>query len=111
MNVLSRRLHHLNKSTSKNLNFGLLPIFGKKNFTTSSKLFNNHETTTTGIKSDKDNFSILSIDTSGLVQETYDSTIVKEHETPMVKHLKNKIKGAGPISVSTFIQETLLNPI
>ncbi|KAL9656741.1 hypothetical protein ABK040_003008 [Willaertia magna] len=53
---------------------------------------------------------VVSVDTSGLVLESYAEDVVKENETAMIKHLKNKIKGAGPISVSTFIQESLLNP-
>ncbi|KAG2379565.1 hypothetical protein C9374_006682 [Naegleria lovaniensis] len=56
-------------------------------------------------------FNVISIDTSALITETYDKAVVKDNETPMVKHLKNKIKGAGPISVSSFMQESLLNPI
>jgi len=73
-----------------------------RSFHSESILFNQQQ------KDEK--YTVLSVDTSSLVQETY-KNVVKENETPMVKHLKNKIKGAGPISVSTFIQESLLNPI
>jgi len=54
----------------------------------------------------------VAVDRSTLVNKTYSPITIgkREPETPLTKHLKTKIKGAGPISVATFMQEALLNP-
>jgi len=66
-------------------------------------------------ENDEDDYRLISIDRSNLIRKTYsplsDTTGGKrEPETAMIRHLKTKIKGSGPISISTFIHESLLNP-
>ncbi|KAL0479439.1 hypothetical protein AKO1_007694 [Acrasis kona] len=55
----------------------------------------------------------FSVDKSRLVQKTYekDENIPegKEEENGLTKHLKQRIKAAGPISMSTFMNEALVN--
>lgn len=59
----------------------------------------------------------VQIDTTNLIQKSYtlqqatnDNSNCKEPETSMIKYLKDKIKGSGPLSVATFMNECLLNP-
>lgn len=64
---------------------------------------------------DDDDYRLIAIDRSKLVQKTYsplsDTTGGRrEAETAMIRHLKTKIKGSGPMSLSTFMHESLLNP-
>jgi hypothetical protein len=54
---------------------------------------------------------IFSVDRSNLKDKTYeiDQNIGKEMENGLAKHLKLRIKAAGAISVSTFMNEALTN--
>ena len=98
----NKRYYSLNFSSSSS---------GNEHDETNQNLSNSENNPPSNMDDNGKEFKIVSIDTSALITETYDKTVVKDNETPMIKHLKNKIKGAGPISVSSFMQESLLNPI
>lgn len=55
---------------------------------------------------------ILSVDRSGLINKSYSEKqpLTKERETEVGKILKSKIQTIGPLSVSSFMNECLVNP-